>query len=265
MHTGLSTDVATALRRSQASRVRSVLGNWRRWLRIRKSELPWQLWRGAKAPRGSPDWLIRREIRYGGFVTDVPRTVVSPADPRSPVELRLGGMSGGDRMLHHGYAETYARFLRPFLSRKDIVLAEFGVLSGSGLAIWCDLFPDASILGFDVDLGHFESNAARLQRRGAFRRNWPELHKFDQLLDGPERLEAILAGRRLAIVADDGLHTAAAILNTWRTVKPHLAPDFVYFVEDFAGLFDKAGGEFEGFDCQSFGLMSVVLPRKPQN
>ena len=98
--------------------------------------------------RGSADWLIRSEVAYGGLVTDVARRRVSSLDTRSPEQLATGGMTGGDRMLHHGYAESYASYLAPLLGEQSLTVAEFGIPKGTGLAIWCDLFRSARVIGF---------------------------------------------------------------------------------------------------------------------
>lgn len=208
--------------------------------------------------RGSAQWLIRSEIAWGGLVTDVARRKVSCRDPRSPEQLASGGMTGGDRMLHHRYAPIYADHLAPFLDTASIRLAEFGILRGTGLAVWCDMFPDARVMGFDIDLGHFQANRADLLRRGAFRCNAPEVHEYDQLADGRARLAEVLHGDTLDVVIDDGLHSLDAIVTTWRSVRPHLSRRFVYFIEDCAGLPDACGAEFDGFDCRAEGLMTVV-------
>lgn len=122
----------------------------------------WYLHRYRSSIPGSAPWLIGAEMQFGGVVTDVPRNKVSPRDPRTEAQLRSRGMSGGDRMLHHGYAETYSRHLRPYVaSRRPITLAEFGILQGGGLAIWCDLFRTGRILGFDIDLGHITGTYQR--------------------------------------------------------------------------------------------------------
>jgi hypothetical protein len=223
--------------------------------RTRLGELPHLL---ERPPVGSAAWLVRSEVAYGGLVTGVARRKVSPRDGRSPAELAAGGMTGGDRMLHHGYAPAYARHLAPFLGGKGLAVAEFGILEGSGLAIWCDLFPEARILGFDIDLTHFERNRPGLLRRGAFKRNRPKLHEYDQLVDGTRSLADVLRGDTLDIVIDDGLHTLDAILTTWRSVRPHLSPRFVYFVEDYHGLLDHCGNEFSGLDCTSSGMLTVI-------
>ncbi len=223
--------------------------------RIRLVELPYLLRRPV---RGTADWLIRSEIAYGGFVTGVARRKVSPLDSRSAADLAFGGMTGGDRMLHHGYADVYAQYLRPFLAVREITLAEFGILQGTGLAIWCDLFPKAHVLGLDIDLAHFENNKATLIRRGAFAQNAPVVREYDQLVENSDRLTGILAGRTLDIVIDDGLHSLDAIVRTWRSVRPHLSHRFVYFIEDFDGVLEQCRSEFSTFDCNSFGIITVI-------
>lgn len=222
----------------------------------RLTELPYKMRRQADV--GSADWLIRSEIAYGGLVTNVARHRVSPLDDRTADELAFGGMTGGDRMLHHGYAPAYSRYLAPFLDKKDLVVAEFGILKGTGLAIWCDLFPDACVMGFDIDIGHFQQNEPALRRRGAFKRNQPEVHDYDQLVESRDALAKVLRGRTLDIVIDDGLHTVDAIVTTWRSVAPHLSSRFAYFIEDHADLLSFCGEEFRGFSTRSFGMLTVV-------
>lgn len=222
---------------------------------MRLVELPYLLRRPSI---GTADWLIRSEVRYGGYVTNVARQRVSPFDGRSAEQLASGGMTGGDRMLHHGYAPAYSHYLMPFLGVSNLTLAEIGILRGTGLAIWCDLFPKARVMGLDIDLGHFESNRAALEQRGAFKRNKPELHEYDQLISGEGRLRQILGGRTLDIVIDDGLHSPESIITTWRSTLPLLSPRFAYIIEDYAGLIDEMGQEFNGYDCRPFGMLTVI-------
>jgi hypothetical protein len=110
---------------------------------------------------------------------------------------------------------------------------EIGILKGSGLAMWCDLFPTARVIGVDIDLSHTRDNWPALERLGAFRHNQPELHEFDQLEErAPERLREILGVDRIDLAIDDGLHSEAAIMNTLRAALPLMANPFVYFIED---------------------------------
>lgn len=188
----------------------------------------------ADAPAGSADWLIATEMKFGGHVSDVERRAVSAADPRNKTALRRGGMTGGDRMFHHGYAGIYAEHLAPFVaSRLDrLTVVEVGILRGTGLAIWAELFPNADIIGLDIDLSHTKENLPELKARGAFAKSEPELSVFDQFLDGEAKMKEILGTRRIDIFIDDGFHSVETILNTFRAALPFLADRFVYFVED---------------------------------
>lgn len=182
---------------------------------------------------GTRKWLISTEIRYGGIQVNVPRNRVSSKDPRTPEQLGKGGMIGGDRMLHHGYAPKYSECLLPYIEKGEpVTLAEFGILRGTGMAIWCDLFRNGRVLGFDIDLGHINENMSNLKSLGAFERNQPELHEFDQFLDNTEYLGTIFGDEKIDICIDDGAHCTETILNTIRSAMPYLADEFVYFIED---------------------------------
>lgn len=57
----------------------------------------------------SPDRLIELEQRFGGYHTGVPWGRVSPYDRLPEAEVRKGWLTGGDRMLMHGYARRMRR------------------------------------------------------------------------------------------------------------------------------------------------------------
>ena len=138
--------------------------------RIRLSERAYLKSESNSVP-GTRKWLIEAEIRYGGKIFGV-ATKNSPLDPTGSETLA----DGGDRMLHHGYANHYARFLEPYVKNRGdrIVICEVGVLEGTGLAIWCDLFPNARCIGLDIDLSNIKGNMDNLRGLGAFGENSPE-------------------------------------------------------------------------------------------
>ena len=183
-------------------------------------------------PKATADWLIHKELVYGGIQEDVHVRQASPHDPRSKSTLMQKRMRGGDRMLFHGYAQEYAQYLRLFDFYERLVIAEFGILKGNGLAIWCDLFPNARILGFDIDTSHFEDNRQNLLDRGGFSSNLPEIYTYDQFVPSRDLLDEILKGDKIDICIDDGCHLDEAILCTMKSVMYHLNEKFVYFVED---------------------------------
>jgi hypothetical protein len=186
---------------------------------------------------GSWRWLALSESRYGGF----------------KMGMASGRNLGGDRMspFFHGYGEYYEEFLKPFLfcSEERLTLVEIGILNGSGLAIWCDLFPNARVLGFDLDLSNFEKNRSFLESQGAFSKNKPELFEFDQL-DLPKAqtiLQNVLGDVKVDIAIDDGCHSLESINITFKALKPHLNRSFVYFIEDNFDTYDflaRKNGEY---------------------
>ena len=209
--------------------------------------------------KGTVDWLIKTESKYGGFVSNVPRNKVSPKDPRSKKQLRSGGMVGGDRMLHHGYAKKYSEYLHSYSPKKEAVtLIEVGILKGTGLAIWCDLFQNGRIIGLDIDLRHINSNMSNLKNLGAFKTNQPELYEFDQLLDSSEYLGTILKDDKINVCVDDGLHSVKSILNTLKSMMPHLANKFVYFIEDNKTVHKEIKSLYPSLSVENAGELTII-------
>lgn len=185
------------------------------------------------ASPGSVEWLKGAELKYGGMVTEVTRNKVSPADPRSKEEICEGGMTGGDRMRDHGYAAKYTEYLAPYIGADtNLVVAEFGILKGSGLAMWSELFPEARILGFDIDLSYTQKNMEFLMSQGAFVKTTPELFDYDQFVESSEYLGSVLNGAKIDICIDDGFHSVESIMCTMKSLMHHFAENFVLFVED---------------------------------
>ncbi len=163
-------------------------------------------------------------------------------------------------MFHHGYALHYERFLKSYVQNRDqrLVICEVGILNGSGLAIWCDLFPNSRVIGLDIDISIAERNMGNLLKLGAFSDNSPELHKYDQLIDSTELLDEILNGDRIDIFIDDGAHFDDAIMTTMRSVLPHLSDPFVCFVEDNADVHRKLELEYPKFPLFVDGELTVI-------
>lgn len=203
---------------------------------------------------GSIRWLIEKEKQFGGLQSGVVRSKTSRLDPRKPHQYSAGFVKegdeflpthiGGDRMSmnHHGYSIAYSTYLLPLIERKAnhrLTIVEVGILRGTGLAIWCDLFPNARVIGLDLDPSIFESHRPVLEELGAFQKNKPEIYSFDQFAENRHKVRDILAGDKIDVFIDDGAHTYDAIMKTLDAVKPMLAADFVYFIEDFKSI-DKA-------------------------
>ena len=144
-----------------------------------------------------------------------------------------GKCTGGDRMKaekpNHNYAPTYSEYLytRPREQIKNI--AEIGILTGSGVAIWSELYPNAQVYGFDLNLDNTLSNMPFLKSKGAFCSENLILHELDQLHIG-NKIDQLKISFDLVI--DDGFHNDEASIQTWKAFEPHLNANAVYIVED---------------------------------
>jgi hypothetical protein len=211
---------------------------------------------------GSAEWFEITEYKYGGTIKNVPRKKVSNKDSRTKNQLLTGGMTGGDRMskIEHNYAPVYSKFLAPFIKNKNqkIILLEIGILKGTGLAIWSELFPNGRIIGLDIDLSHIHENMENIKSLGAFQNNNIELYEFDQFNDNREKLTNILNGDKIDIIIDDGLHWNETIINTINSVKPFLADIFIYFIEDNLKIHEILINMFPEYIINCYGQITVM-------
>jgi len=153
------------------------------------------------------------------------RGVFSPLDRNPHAPWNLGGdKMGADR---NNYAEVYARILTGMDPQRVV---ELGVFQGASMAVWCELFPEAEVVGLDLDFGRFHANYYALKDRGAFKENSPLLHEWDAYSDEAEILRDM---GDIDLFVDDGPHTEDAITNVLSLVGPMMAPGGVYVVEDF--------------------------------
>ena len=174
-------------------------------------------------------------------------------------------MSPFDGQFCHGYGFSYAEFLKPLIPRRmaRLTLVEIGILNGSGLAIWCDLFPNARVIGLDLDLRNFEKNRPFLESHGAFAKNTPELFEFDQL-DLPKArnvLRDVLGEAKVDIAIDDGCHSIESIKITFDALNPHLNRNFVYFIEDNFETYDVLAHQHREYRWSQRGELVVLRNR----
>lgn len=200
------------------------------------------------------------EAQYSGGPTRVPRRKVSQMDPRlrgGGVENIRGTMQSGARFIDGtGYGDVYAERLADFPDRR-FVMVEMGTLLGVGLAVWCDVFPKARVIGLDVDI--LTLDMAALRERGAFELNSPALHFLDELHeDAGRRMERILRAERIDVFIDDALHDTPSILTAMAVMMPFMADQFLYFVEDNASCHKQIRNAYPELAVENFGRLTVV-------
>jgi len=200
--------------------------------------------------------LEELEKKYGG-ITKATRNVKSIHEPKN----YNTNHQGGDRMnsQYHHYSKIYAKYLLEFLHKPNFKLAEIGVLSGSGLAIWCDVFHTSNIYGFDIDPNNYVNNYKHLIELGAFTQTKPDVYKFDQFENNQEMLRLI--NNKYDVVIDDGCHLDEAVLTTFKSFLPQLNPKFVYFIEDNGNVYKTLRNLYPEYNVYYENQMTVVTPK----
>lgn len=209
--------------------------------------------------RLQPGRLAQFELKYGG-VQYVNRISTSPTlDSKSREQLLKMKHMGGDRMgsYGHNYGQVYESVTKKF-EKKKINVVEVGILNGIGLAIWCDVFPDSKIYGFDLELAYFNDNNANLISKGAFTKTKPLLHIYDQFIGDKHLLHTLFSEEKVNFVIDDGAHVPIAILKTFSEFQPHLSDDFVYIVEDHNRIHHELRKQYPDYNIQNYGDLTVI-------
>ena len=212
---------------------------------------------------GSVRWLQSTERNFGGLALNINRNKISQQDTHSAEYLDKAGMTGGDRMYFHGYARHYSKYLKQYLnnSAENVVLIEIGILKGSGLALWSNLFPKAKIIGLDIDLKHTQDNLKNLEELGGFEHGLPELFEFDQFVNNEPLLGDIVKGAKIDVIIDDGEHSSEAILKTISSVAPFLSENFTYFIEDNRKVYKLIRRLYPEWKILHKDQFTVIRPR----
>ena len=201
------------------------------------------------------------EQKYGGLVKGVIRTIKSPDEKKGYWTKH----QGGDRMNSkcHNYSKIYAKYLADKLE-SPINIAEVGILTGIGMAIWCDIFKNATVYGLDIDINIFNKNKPNLEKLGAFKNKSPIINSFDQFKDNKAYLSEITklnTNKKFSIVIDDGCHLSSAILKCFESFLPHLDENFVYFIEDNRDVHKIIKKKYPNYNIFYSKQMTVITPK----
>ena len=213
--------------------------------------------------------LVRAEQRYGGYV-EVERNKISAKDVRvrdGNVAATLEALNarsrmvGGDRMSNdrHGYGKHYAAALRKVVDTKRApTVVEVGILRGSGLATWSELFPSGRVVGLDIDLSYVAENLSFLKGKGAFAARDVELYEFDAYAPDAAALEDVFKDDAIDVFIDDGPHTVTAIIRTLNAIYPYLSDECVCFIEDNDKVHHSIAAQFPDFQVEPLGQLTIL-------
>jgi hypothetical protein len=161
---------------------------------------------------------VAHALRDGGFKFD------QNPDPADPSQKSFGLQELGEQYLPtkrlHNYLLRYDHVFGP--TRHDVKrMVEIGVQTDTSVRMWRDYFPNAEMVGIDIDpeCKRFESDRIKIaigdQTDTVF------LSKFAREYFG-----------KIDIIVDDGIHSPQAIKVSFEQLYPALSAHGVYAVED---------------------------------
>lgn len=128
--------------------------------------------------------------------------------------------------VQHGYLDVYYEYFSRF-REKEINILEIGVYNGASMFAWREFFPNANIIGVDIEDKTPIFN--RLSGKKEFFRGDQGDQKFVTYI-----CETILSktGTGLDIVIDDGSHFQYDIMVSLGYIFPYVNSSGVYVIED---------------------------------
>jgi predicted O-methyltransferase YrrM len=161
--------------------------------------------------------LVRVQIGQGLAATFLERARPYEGDPRL-VELMRSRLLNEAAFMQKSPA-LLRFYTRLFAGLKPERILEIGVKGGGSTALWKQLYPDATVVGVDIDL------RPRLGGDGVV------YVKADQ--SDPEQLTALATQHGpFDLVIDDGSHESIHQSVSLRTLLGHVRPGGLYVIED---------------------------------
>ena len=146
----------------------------------------------------------------------------------------IGLKHGTDKAsVGHDYLNYYERLFAPLRSR-PLTILEIGVLNGASLRTWREYFPNARIIGADI-----EPFARRFGQTGI------EVEYMDQ--SNLEDLVRVASKYQpFDIVVEDGSHRWEHQITTLKTLFPFVRPGGLYVVEDLQTNYGDFAKDYRG-------------------
>jgi trans-aconitate methyltransferase len=140
-------------------------------------------------------------------------------------------VSGG-----HPYGPTYEAILNPVRDRVRSVL-ELGILWGSSLRAWREIFPGARVVGVDINVPRADVNGAEMYQADA---------------TSASELNAAIGESRFDLIVDDASHWEHEQMASFGILRVRLNPGGIYVVEDIQ--WDNSHRKFEDLGFEVFDL-----------
>jgi hypothetical protein len=139
---------------------------------------------------------------------------------------------------HHNYLSFYDSFLAPFRDQPITVL-EIGVFKGASLNTWREYFPNAKIIGVDIQLSCKQLETDRIKIELADQSNLEHLAQL-AITHGP-----------FDLVVEDGSHMWEHQITTLRALFPFMKNGGHYIVEDLQTNYGTLQAKYRGAASES--------------
>lgn len=145
----------------------------------------------------------------------------------------------------HDYCRKYEKYI-PFYREQNITILEIGVLNGESIRMWREYFPNAIIVGIDIN-----PKCKVHEEEGVF-------IEVGSQFDGDFLQEVIEKHGPFDLIVDDGSHVNEHVIFSFEHLFPAVTSGGVYIVEDACtSYWDYWGGglEREGTSVEYFKKM----------
>jgi len=139
---------------------------------------------------------------------------------------------------HHDYLNFYDGVFAG-LRQQKLTILEIGVLNGASLRTWAEYFPNARIVGCDIDPMARRWATDRIEVEYMDQSNLEDLVRV-AVKDGP-----------FDIIIEDGSHLWEHQTTTLRTLFPFVRPGGFYVVEDLQTNYGEFATDYRGVARQS--------------
>lgn len=133
----------------------------------------------------------------------------------------------------HDYLNFYERFFAP-IRNKSLKILEIGVFEGASLSVWEQYFPNATIVGADINISTVRFAKSRVQIEIADQSNLEDLVSLGTKY-GP-----------FDIVIDDGSHVWDHQITSLRTLFPFVRNGGIYIIEDLQTNYGEMQDDYRG-------------------
>lgn len=135
---------------------------------------------------------------------------------------------------HHNYLHYYEGLIGHLRSKPKLNVLEIGVYDGASLRMWSDYFPNAMIVGADID-----------PRTLAFATSQCRVEMVDQS-DVAQLMRVATTHGPFDLVVDDGSHQWDHQITSLRTLYPFVKPGGYYVVEDIHTSYGVLAADYKG-------------------